>query len=89
MSNPTAATMLDKNALIVVAGAGGFIGGALVQHFDNQGFKHIRAVDKKPLPEWYQGLPTAENLCLDLSYRDNCVRACEDAVCVKDFETTS
>lgn len=79
MSNPTAATMLDKNALIVVAGAGGFIGGALVQYFHSQGFKRIRAIDKKPLPEWYQILPQAENLCLDLSYRDNCVRACEDA----------
>lgn len=79
MSNPTAATMLDKNALIVIAGAGGFIGGALVQYFHHQGFHRIRAVDKKPLPDWYQVLPQAENLHLDLSYRDNCVRACEDA----------
>jgi len=79
MSNLTAAAMLDKNALIVVAGAGGFIGGALVQYFYHQGFHRIRAVDKKPLPDWYQVLPQAENLHLDLSYRDNCVRACEDA----------
>jgi GDP-D-mannose 3',5'-epimerase len=79
MSNPTAATMLGKDALIVVTGAGGFIGGALVRYFYGQGFRRIRAIDKKPLPEWYQVLPQAENLCLDLSYRDNCVRACEGA----------
>lgn len=79
MRNPTAATMLDKNALVVIAGAGGFIGGALVQYFHHQGFHRIRAVDKKPLPKWYQVLPQAENLCLDLSLSNNCVRVCEDA----------
>lgn len=71
--------MLNKESLIVIAGAGGFIGGALVHYFYDQGFERIRAVDKKPLSEWYQVLPEAENLRLDLSARDNCVRACEDA----------
>ncbi len=79
-SNQTAATMLNKNDLIVVGGAGGFIGGALVRYFHDQGFTRIRAVDKKPLPEWYQRTPGVECLCMDLQYEDNCKRACEDAV---------
>ena len=70
----------DKNSLIVVGGAGGFIAGALVRHVHDRGFKRIRAVDKKPLYEWYQRVPDVESLCLDLSERENCVRACEGAV---------
>ena len=62
--NPTAATTLKKDDLIVVAGAGGFIGGSLVKYFAEQGFTNIRAVDKKPLPQWYQRIPGVENLSL-------------------------
>jgi nucleoside-diphosphate-sugar epimerase len=69
-----------KDDLLVVTGAGGFIAGNLVRYFHDKGFRRIRAVDKKPLPEWYQVTPGVENLCLDLSYRDNCTRACEGAV---------
>jgi len=71
---------LDKNSLIVVGGAGGFIAGALVRHLHDRGFKRIRAVDKKPLYEWYQRVPDVESLCLDLSEQEDCVRACEGAV---------
>lgn len=66
--------------LIVVTGAGGFIGGALVRYFHERGFQRLRAVDKKPLPHWYQRVPGVENLCLDLSERANCERVCQDAV---------
>ena len=69
----------DKNGLIVVAGAGGFIAGSLVRYFQERGFTRIRAIDKKPLPEWYQRVPGVESLCLDLSEQQNCVRACEGA----------
>ncbi len=77
---PTAATTLNKNDLIVVTGAGGFIAGSLVEYLHNQGFTHIRAIDKKPLPQWYQRVPGVENLSLELSYRENCKRAVEGAV---------
>lgn len=70
---------LLKNDLIVIAGAGGFIGGALTRYFHNQGFSNIRAIDKKPLPDWYQHTPGVENLCLDLSEKENALRACEGA----------
>ncbi|HUJ09190.1 MAG TPA: NAD-dependent epimerase/dehydratase family protein [Verrucomicrobiae bacterium] len=68
-----------KDDLILVAGAGGFIGGALVRYFHNKGFTRIRAVDKKPLPLWYQTTPGVESLCLDLSDETNCRRAAQDA----------
>ena len=78
--NPTASTVLKKDDLIVIAGAGGFIGGSLARYFHDQDFTRIRAIDKKPLYQWYQRTPGVESLCLDLSYEDNCKRACENAV---------
>jgi GDP-D-mannose 3', 5'-epimerase len=72
--------MAKKDDLIVVGGAGGFIGGHLVRYFTEQGHSNIRAVDKKALTEWYQVVPGVESLCLDLSVEANCVRACENAV---------
>jgi len=73
-------TKLKKNDLIVIGGAGGFIGGSLARFFTEKGFTRIRGIDKKPLPEWYQRVPGVECLCLDLSQEENCRRACEDAV---------
>ena len=70
---------MDRNELIVVAGAGGFIAGALVRYFHDRGFTRIRAVDKKPLSQWYQRTPGVESLCLDLSQEDNCRTAVEGA----------
>jgi len=71
---------LKRDDLIVVGGAGGFIAGALVRYFQEKGFNRIRAVDKKPIPEWYQRVPGVECMTLDLSSEDNCKRACEGAV---------
>jgi len=65
--------------LIVIGGGGGFIGGALARYFAKKGFTRIRAVDKKPLPEWYQRVPGTECLTMDLSEEANCKRACEGA----------
>src|SRR5437764_42982 len=68
-----------KDDLIVIGGGGGFIGGGLARYFAQKGFKRIRAVDKKPLPEWYQRVPGTECLTMDLSDEANCERACEGA----------
>jgi nucleoside-diphosphate-sugar epimerase len=80
--NLIAATHLGmkKTDLIVIGGAGGFIGGSLTRYFHEQGFTHIRAVDKKPLPVWYQVTDGVENLNLDLSEEANAMRAVEGAV---------
>jgi nucleoside-diphosphate-sugar epimerase len=59
---------------VVVAGAGGFIGGHLVRALRSRGY-HIRAVDKKPLNQWYQVTGDADNLVLDLTIRENCYQA--------------
>ena len=83
MSEPqkTAKTSgLRPDDLIVIGGAGGFIAGALTRHFHDQGFRRIRAVDRKPLPEWYQRTDGVESLCLDLSREENCRTVCEGAV---------
>ena len=63
----------------MVAGAGGFIGGALTRYFHDKGFTRIRAIDKKPLPDWYQRVPGVACLCMDLSEKDHCIRAVEGA----------
>ena len=51
---------------ILVAGAGGFIGGWLVRKLIEIGIKNIRAVDIKDKTDWYQIFPEVENLVLDL-----------------------
>jgi len=71
---------LNKDDLIVITGAGGFIAGALTRHFHDLGYTRIRAVDKKPLPDWYQHVPGVENLCMDLSEKENAGHAVEGAV---------
>jgi NADP-dependent 3-hydroxy acid dehydrogenase YdfG len=58
--------------LVVVTGAGGFIGGNLISTLRTQGYKWIRAVDVKPLKEWYQRFDDVENLSLDLNLGENC-----------------
>jgi nucleoside-diphosphate-sugar epimerase len=69
--------MSDK--LIVVAGAGGFIGGNLVASLRQKGYSEIRAVDVKPLEHWYQRFDDIENLSLDLNEKDNCESAARGA----------
>lgn len=69
---------MGSNA-IVVCGAGGFIGGHLVSWLRNNTDTPIRAVDVKPLHEWYQQTPGVENLSMDLQRLDSCVAAVKGA----------
>jgi GDP-D-mannose 3', 5'-epimerase len=68
------------NDRILVTGAGGFIGGALVSVFRNKGYTNLRAVDMKPVDEWYQRFDDVENLSLDLNLKENCETAAKGAV---------
>lgn len=61
-----------KNKKILVAGAGGFIGGHLVKYLLKLGYTNIRAVDVKPFTSWYQLSPESKNIQLDLSLKENC-----------------
>jgi nucleoside-diphosphate-sugar epimerase len=65
------------NHKVVVCGAGGFIGGHLVQSLLKQGANVVRAVDSKPLNEWFQKSPHVENLSLDLRDKENCLNAAQ------------
>jgi GDP-D-mannose 3',5'-epimerase len=69
-----------SKGLVVVTGAGGFIGGALVASLREQGKRTIRAVDVKPLEHWYQRFPDVENLTLDLNLKENCDLVARDAI---------
>jgi len=71
--------------LVVVCGAGGFIGGHLVADLLKQGRTRIRAVDIKPLDEWFQLFPGVENVRADLREREACLRALEGAEVVYDL----
>jgi len=59
---------------IVVAGAGGFIGGHLARKLKDMG-NDVRAVDKKPMNQWYQVHTDIDNLVLDLNLKENCYSA--------------
>ena len=82
MASPAEAvpfTPFIKDNLIVICGAGGFIGGHLIADLINQGYTRIRAVDIKPLDRWYQKYDAVENLTLDLQELPACRQATKDA----------
>ncbi len=70
---------------VLVAGAGGFIGGHIVARLRADGYRHIRAVDSKPLCDWYQTFPDVESWVLDLRVADQCLEACRGMAEVYNF----
>jgi GDP-D-mannose 3', 5'-epimerase len=64
---------------VLVAGAGGFIGGWLVRYLRENGFTSVRAVDIKPLDEWHQVFTDVDNRVADLRLLEQC-RAAVDGV---------
>ena len=70
-------TKVDTASKILVAGAGGFIGGWLVKSLIQKGYSNIRCVDIKPIDEWYQVFSETENLVLDLKNPVSAKTACE------------
>jgi len=69
--------------IVVVTGAGGFIGGHLVAALRSTGHYDVRAVDIKPFAEWYQQFPDVENFAggIEGDVRDFsvCRRICSGA----------
>jgi len=69
--------MINNSKAVLVAGAGGFIGGHVVAKLIEQGYSTIRAVDIKPMEEWYQSFAEVDNRVLDLKLLENCKQAIE------------
>jgi hypothetical protein len=67
---PTAHTSALRGP-VLVAGAGGFIGGHVVRQLVDAGHE-VRAVDVKPLDEWFQHHAGVESIVADLSEKDAC-----------------
>src|SRR5690554_5555734 len=74
--------MLGNDELVVVTGAGGFIGGHLVADLRRRGHGRIRAVDIKPLDQWFQLFPDVDNRSCDLRERAACYDVTEGAAWV-------
>jgi GDP-D-mannose 3', 5'-epimerase len=70
--------------LVVVAGAGGFIGGHVVAELLAHG-SNVRAVDIKPVASWFQVFPQVDSLELDLRDRAACREAVTGAQRVFNF----
>jgi nucleoside-diphosphate-sugar epimerase len=68
----------------LVAGAGGFIGGHLVNELVARGHE-VRAVDAKPVDDWYQVADEADRVELDLSRLEDCRRAVDGVGAVYDL----
>jgi GDP-D-mannose 3',5'-epimerase len=74
--SPSGRPAAPREEPVLVTGAGGFIGGHLVGALRGQGYRHVRAVDWKPMSEWYQQFPDVDNRRLDLKIKENCEEAC-------------
>jgi len=70
---------MSKDDLVLVCGAGGFIGGHLVADLLRQGYRRVRAVDRKPFEQWYQILPEVDNRIADLQLLDRCTEVAAGA----------
>jgi GDP-D-mannose 3',5'-epimerase len=72
-------TEASKNDLVLVTGAGGFIGGHLIGELRRLGYRRLRAVDVKPIEQWYQTFPDVDNRTLDLREIEACGQAASGA----------
>lgn len=69
---------ISRSDPILIAGAGGFIGGWLVRYLHEQGYTNLRAIDIKPLDEWHQMQPGVPSLTADLRSLEACKEAVRD-----------
>ncbi|MDQ6615883.1 MAG: NAD-dependent epimerase/dehydratase family protein [Actinomycetota bacterium] len=75
MTGSTGSTSRGNRPLVVVTGAGGFIGGHLVASLVDQGGCQIRAIDARPTDSWLQCFEGVDNRQLDLTENPACAEA--------------
>lgn len=78
-------TAANTDELVVVTGAGGFIGGHLIADMRRRGYTRLRAVDIKPVGEWYQTFGDVDNRQLDLRDKNACDTAAAGAREIYNF----
>jgi nucleoside-diphosphate-sugar epimerase len=62
---------------ILIAGAGGFIGGHLANYFNDSNNCELICADIKPLDFWFQIFDQSKNYSFDLKDYNNCLKATE------------
>jgi nucleoside-diphosphate-sugar epimerase len=60
---------------VLIAGAGGFIGGHFSKHFCSKKNINLTCVDIKKKKHWYQKFTNSKNIVSDLSIYKNCIKA--------------
>ena len=75
----------SNQELVLVTGAGGFIGGHLIARLRAEGHARIRGVDMKPIADWHQLFDDVDNWSLDLRRREACQQACTGVSAVFNF----
>ena len=63
---------------ILIAGAGGFIGGHLANYFNNSNNYELICTDIKPFDYWFQIFDQSKNYSFDLKDYNNCLQATEE-----------
>jgi GDP-D-mannose 3',5'-epimerase len=74
----------EPSGVVLVTGAGGFVGGHLIARLLEEGAA-VRATDVKAPAAWHQHHPGVETLVADLSDRRACDEACDGATDLYDF----
>lgn len=69
-----------SNELILVCGAGGFLGGKMVEFLRAKGYKNIRAVSSRPVDQWIKSFDDVVNIEGDLRCPYLAAQACSHGV---------
>jgi GDP-D-mannose 3',5'-epimerase len=77
--------MWSSSGRVLVTGAGGFIGGQVVCVLRENGVSDIRAVDVKPLEQWYQRFDDVECITADLKSKEESESVMQDVSVVFNF----
>jgi GDP-D-mannose 3', 5'-epimerase len=81
-TQPAIDVLADPDDLIVVAGAGGFIGGHLIAGLQERGFRRLRAADSKPIGQWHQRPSAIDYTQTDLRSLEACRQVVDGAAVV-------